>query len=340
MKPRSPLMSSAPISTRVLRLTAAGMAAAGLLAAAASARAEQDPESARAPGRVGAASVHLRDSRIPQAQAQAMAAEVDGLLARLLATPALADPRGFAISRQVILVPPRTGMPDWHPTAAEAMLLARSVAINGGSQADASGAWSGVGEGPTLQLTVNDLGALYVWPEEGEDDRPKFFELTNAPDERDGFPVLHFRSRDHVVISRSGRRPYRHVSQQEVLERGIGDSRKIVDELGDNAAPRLLDTLRGMEAELAALSPARRAEPACQDGSRRGGVLTACTKVGAHFVVAVDPEYFDPARPRTAIQLVTISAPSEGAQGHPTLSPVLRDALRQLDLRAIQAMLD
>ncbi|MBU4137353.1 MAG: hypothetical protein KJ690_13195, partial [Alphaproteobacteria bacterium] len=158
MKSRSPAMSSASISTRVLRFATAGIAAAGLLAAAASARAEQDPESAGAPGRVGAASIQLRDSRVPQAQARVMAAEVDGLLARLLATPALADPHGFAISRQVILVPPRTGMPDWHPSAAEAMLLARSIAIHGGSQTDASGAWSGVGEGPTLQITVNDLG--------------------------------------------------------------------------------------------------------------------------------------------------------------------------------------
>ncbi len=340
MKPRSSAMSSAPLSNRLLRIAVTGMAAVGLLAAAASARAEQDPESARAPGRVGPASIELRDSRVPQAQARAMAAEVDGLLGRLLATPALADPHGFAISRKVILVPPRPGMPDWHPSAAEAMLLARSISVHGGSRADASGAWSGVGEGPTLQLTVNDLGALYVWPEEGEDDRPKFFELTNAPDERDGFPVLHFRSRDHVVIARPGRRPYRHVTKQEVLEREIGDYRKIVDDLGGNAAPRLLETLGRLEAELAALSPAGRAEPACQDGSRRQGLFTDCAKVGAHFVVAVDPDYFDPARPRTAIQLITISAPSEGAQGHPTLSPLLREAMEQLDLRAIQALLD
>lgn len=340
MKPRSSAMSSAPLSTRLLRIAATGMAAVGLLTAAAAARAEQDPDSARAPGRVAPANIELRDSRVPQAQARAMATEVDGLLDRLLATPALADPHGFAISRQVILVPPRIGMPDWHPSAAEATLLARAIAVHGGSRADAAGAWSGVGEGPTLQLTVNDLGALYVWPEEGEDDRPKFFELTNAPDERDGFPVLHFRSRDHVVIARPGRRPYRHVSKQEVLDREIGDYRKIVDELSGNAAPRLLETLRELEAELAALSPVERAEPACQDGSRRQGLFTDCAKVGAHFVVAVDPDYFDRDRPKTAIQLVTISAPSEGAQGHPTLSPLMREAMEQLDLRAIQALLD
>ncbi|MDQ7812600.1 hypothetical protein, partial [Brevundimonas sp.] len=143
-----------------------------------------------------------------------------------------------------------------------------------------------------------------------------------------------------VVVARPGRRPYRHVTKQEVLDREIGDYRKIVDDLGGNAAPRLLETLGKLEAELAALSPAGRAEPACQDGSRRQGLFTDCAKVGAHFVVAVDPDYFDPARPKTAIQLVTISAPSEGAQGHPTLSPILREAMGQVDLRAIQALLD
>ena len=69
-------------------------------------------------------------------------------------------------------------------------------------------------------------------------------------------------------------------------------------------------------------------------------MFVSCVKAGAHFVVAVDPDYFDRSRPRTAIQLITLSAPSEGAQVHPTLSPIMREALGQLDLGAIQALLD
>ncbi|WP_129793050.1 hypothetical protein [Sphingosinicella sp. CPCC 101087] len=292
------------------------------------------------PGRVTPSSVEIRNARVPRGQAAAMAEAIDGILARLLETPALRSPRGFAINRGVIISAPAADEPASAPVRAEAMLLLREVNPAEGSRADAAGAYSGIGEGPAIRITVNDAGALFPNAGEGIDGREPFYELTNNPGQRDGFAVLRFRSRDHVVITRPGLLPYRLVTKQEVLEREVEEYRRAVADLAGNAAPPLLATLTEREAELAALPDPERSAPACQNGSRRGGSFVPCTERGAHHVVALNPAYFDRSRPRTALQLVTISAPSAGGVGHALLEPVARSAVEALDLAAIQRLLN
>lgn len=315
--------------------TVAAIAAVLLLAGSAHAQGLAAPH---LPGRVSPTSLNLRDPRLPAAESSRMVAEVERLLfAPLLVTPALAQPQGFAIGRQLILAPPPAGAPKTGPTLVHGHLLLRAI-DPARSKPDAAGAYNGVGEGPAIQFTINDPGALYPWPG-SEEGRESFFDLDPRPAQRSGFPVLRFRSKDHIVIAKPGRKPYRHVSKREVLEREIGDRRGVLAKLGADAAPVLLREQADQEAELAALSPTERASPACLGGSRKRGTFTPCSESGAMFVVAMDPGYFDPALPRTAIQLITLIAPIPHRDEHKALGPVTRAAVEAMDLAALQRAL-
>ena len=314
--------------------------AAGL-ALAAPAAAQQDPASAAAPGRVFPLGSEVRDRRLSKADGAAVIAKVDKLLGRLLATPALADPHGFSINRHITVDSLEPGMPAWHPAAAEASILLKAINLNNGSTRDAAtGTYGGVGEGPAIRIRVNDLTALYPWPG-ADDDRPTFYYLTTKPDDRGGFPMLKFRSREHVIIAKPGRLPFRHVTKQAYLERAIADERAGIAKFGGEPVPGLEKGLADKLAELAALSPTERAAPACEGSElQRGTSFTPCNEPGANYIVTVNPDYFDRSLPKTAIQLVSVSVPQEGGVGHKVLQPIVRAAVAALDLDAIRQTLE
>lgn len=292
------------------------------------------------PGRVSPTSLSQRDVRLPKAEASGMAAAVERLLfSPLLATSALADPQGFAISRQLIIAPPPEGMPRSGPSIAQGHILLRAVDLSAGSKPDAAGAYNGVGEGPGIQFTVNDPSALYPWEVEEKPGRPAFYDMDPNPELRRGFPVLRFRTKEHIVIAKPGRKPYRHVTKAELLAREIADRQEVLAKLGADAAPGLLQDQTEQQAELAALSPGERAAPACLGGSRKRGTFTPCSERGANYVVAMDPAYFDPGLPKTAIQLITLIAPAQHRDEHKWLGPVARQAVAAMDLAALQRAL-
>ena len=150
--------------------------------------------------------------------------------------------------------------------------------------------------------------------------------------------VLRFSTKDHIVITKPGRQPWRHVTKAEVLERRIEDARADAAKFPNPAdAPRLHQAVAEKQAELAALSPAQRADKACTSSEFKYGTFTPCDTAGADYVVAYDPSYFDKSLPKTAIQLVVISEPVDHRDDHRDLAPMLRGAVRALDLKAIQA---
>ena len=65
-----------------------------------------------------------------------------------------------------------------------------------------------------------------------------------------------------------------------------------------------------------------------------------CAARDATFLVRPNLDYFDKGAPKTAVQLVAVSAPAEGGHGHKRLEPVMRAAAAAIDYRAIQAGLD
>jgi hypothetical protein len=318
--------------------------AAPLLAAAAPTPDDADWAAGRArlahpdlKGRVGGPGVEVRYGGVARAEAQKMGAAVDTLVfGPLMATPALADPHGFGFRRTVVVAPPAQGLGAGAPATAQANLLALEIHRDE-EQPDAAGTWRGSGEGPSVKVTVNDPSALFFYPDE---DASGQHALPVAAATRDGFMVLRFSTRDHIVLTKPGKQPWRHVTKAEVLERRIAEARADAAKFPNPAdAPILYENVRKLEAELAALSPAQRAERACRSGEFKYGTFTPCTVAGADYVVAYDPAYFDPRLPKTAIQLVVISEPADHRDDHRDLGPILRGAVRALDLKAIQAQL-
>lgn len=149
-----------------------------------------------------------------------------------------------------------------------------------------------------------------------------------------GFPVL---QRSVMVIQRDPSRPlYVPVSQE----------RWIRAELADQGKARAADARRGrvnehverriaaLQAELDGLSPAERAAPAYQakNQARRASGLADPGNVG-RALVGYNPDLFDPALPRTALQLAIVTtSPMEPPRG--SLSEAL---LQGVDWQAVQA---
>lgn len=107
---------------------------------------------------------------------------------------------------------------------------------------------------------------------------------------------------------------------------------------GSTPAQRFLASaqaaVEALEAERAALAPARRAAPAClpsRGASGRPSGLAAAGDEGARVVV-LNPALFDPKRPRSDVQLLVV--------GPTRYFPALYDTVQhQLDKRALRAFL-
>jgi hypothetical protein len=144
---------------------------------------------------------------------------------------------------------------------------------------------------------------------------------------------------DVVVVARAGRTPYRLVTRQEALQREIDDRAQTLAQLGAAAAPVLRQAQASQQAELAGLAPDLRRAPACIGGDHRRGSFSPCDDRGARHLVAIDPAYFDPALPKSAIQLITLSVNAPSRDEHRTLAPLTRAAVDGLDLASLQRAL-
>lgn len=97
-----------------------------------------------------------------------------------------------------------------------------------------------------------------------------------------------------VIIARTDRPLFTPVSQEQYIRALMKQNQGI---------PVVLDLLRK---ELAALSTAERKQPAYTGAAETISHLVAKTDEGATPMVIFNPNYFDPALPRTAVQLVTV----------------------------------
>ncbi|MBI1197271.1 MAG: hypothetical protein GC203_05360 [Phenylobacterium sp.] len=314
-------------------------ALAGALLALAAPLHAQAPSLPALPGRIAPTKVLAFDGRLTRAETAALAAEADRILfAPLLRTPALAAPRGFSINRSLSIKPPARGVLQGGPSSARGNIVLLGVNPAGGSKPDAAGAYNGVGEGPAIQFTLNDPTALFA-NMDSDETRPAFMELDLSAPPRGGFTVLRLGVTQLIVVAKPGKLPYRYVTKAELLEREIADRAEALAQLAANAAPVLRKAQADQQAELAALPPGERAAPACVGGERRRGASSPCDDRGARYMVTIDPGYFDPKAPRTAIQLVTIGVGAPHRDEHKILTPIARDAVAQLDLNAIQRAL-
>jgi hypothetical protein len=311
--------------------------AATLTFGATSAHAEQSAASAAAKGRIAPVSLQVTDASLPAPARKALAAKMDGLIARALATPAFHDPHGFSLTRTV-----RIHEPDALATAparAEATLIAQDIDLESGAKPDATGAYMGRLEGPSFRIAVNDLLVLYANLGGREDAVREAQHLQMPMTLVQGFPMFRVGIRDVVLVTKPGRLPYVHVTKGEHLQQLLDATRESVAASGGPVHPKLQATLDRQMAELAALTPQERAAPACVSARLRQS-FGDCAEKFAVFYVRPNPDYFDKGAPRTAVQLVAISTPAEGGHGHKRLEPVMRAAGAAIDYRAIQAGLD
>ena len=303
------------------------------------------------PGAVGPVGFDIQGSPLPKAQVPLLRARLEQLLAQLRATAALAPLRGFAINQSARLFEQPAALAG-APAGGWAHLLVRRV-DPARSERDPSGAWRGIGEGPAIEVRVNDQAALFGYGV-GQDALGDYYQLAVKPRRLQGMPVLQVGSKDVVVVHKPGRKPFAHISRQRYLQgllagerEHLAGMRQQLTQTTDAAGRRELeqyirqwqDSAAQKQALLDGMSEAERRSPTCQSSGSRG-LFAACSDPGAVYYVTFAPDYFQADLPPSSVQLVTISVVNKGFLNDRGLGLRLRQAVAQLDLAALQRSLD
>ncbi|WP_394560405.1 hypothetical protein [Aquipseudomonas alcaligenes] len=302
-------------------------------------------------GAVGPLGFDIQGTPLPREQAPQLRGRLEQLLGQLRGTPALAPLRGFAIDQSARLFEQPAALPS-APAGGWAHLLVRRV-DPARSERDSSGALRGIGEGPAVEMRVNDQAALFGYAV-GKDARGDYYQLTVKPRRLQGMPVLQIGSKDVVVLHKPGRKPFAHVSRQRYLEGLLASEREHIASLQQQLADatdaesrhqlqqfilQWQGTAALKQQALDAMSEAERRSPTCQRSSARG-LFAACSDPGAVYYVTFEPAYFQPGLPPSSVQLLTISVVNKGFLNDNELGLKLRQAVAQLDLAALQRSLD
>lgn len=302
-------------------------------------------------GAVGAVGFDIQGSPLPQAQVPQLRGRLEQLLGQLRGTAALAPLRGFAIDQSARLFEQPAALAG-APAGGWAHLLVRRV-DPARSERDPSGALRGIGEGPAIELRVNDQAALFGYAV-GKDARGDYYQLAVKPRRLQGMPVLQVGSKDVVVVHKPGRKPFAHISRQRYLEGLLASEREHIAGLQQQLAEatdaesrhqlqqfihQWQGTAAQKQAALDGMSEAERRSPTCQSSGTRG-LFAACGEPGAVYYVTFEPGYFQPGLPPGSVQLLTISVVNKGFFNDRELGLKLRQAVAQLDLPALQRGLD
>lgn len=304
------------------RLAALGIAAAAACAVPCAAQPAQDAASASAPGQTNFTYNRSRPTPAPADQTPLQAAGVR-LRDAILATPALRDPRGFALHASVVLERPVSSRPG-DPDTVRGSVISRRINVSR-AQPDAAGRYPGDGEGPVLISSINRLEeALGYRSPDG------FFTLPAGAREQGGVLRLSRSGRDILLVAPLGLSPYQPVTIGEYAD-------AFIRQYEGNGAPQLAAQMR---AALAPLSPAARAAPYCKTSALETEDLTRrCGAAGAEAVVRINPR-LEPGAGRTSRpRIVTLSVPLPGRIGDAQEGHRLRTALGQIDVAALRALL-
>ncbi len=258
---------------------------AAALAAASPALAEQSAASAAAKGRVAPLSVQVIGA-LPPAEVKAFTAQAGAVIDKVLATPSLSQPRGFSITRSLTIDSPPGEQPQTNPFIGRATMIPQMLDLEAGAKPDASGAYMGRLEGPTLQIRFNNLTALYANNDGGGMADPRDLPMKMA--QIQGFPVFQVGVRQVILVAKPGRLPYAPMTKGDYLQ---WLSKEVPSDT------RIAPTL-------AALTPQDRAAPACAS-SRLRDLFGDCAKGDAAYV-RLNPDYFDKGARKGAVQRQTL----------------------------------
>lgn len=322
----------------MLRKTTRARGAATVMALAllfvSSAHAQQDAASAAAPGRVTFKS-DVFNADIAAKDRPAMIAKVKAIGALIVATPALASPKGLAIDWSVRIAAQHDGMPKTDPFPARGQVLLRKIDLKRNGKPDADGRYGGQGEGPAIKLTVNDPFGFYWGNIEAMKPATGTFALPAAAQWEGGTMTVKQNGETVLVVGHADRAPFLVLTQEQALN-------ALIEQLVGDGIPPDSKPIANIKAELAALAPAARGQPACRGGKEiPNRWLTACTDPRAVYQVKRNPGYFDASKARTSVQLVTFRVGDAGVVGEDKdEGDRLRQAFAQIDLAAARKLLD
>jgi hypothetical protein len=301
---------------------------------ASSAPALKDAASAAAPGRVTFKS-DVFNSDIAANDRPAMVAKVQAVGEQIVATPALASPKGMAIDWSVRIAAQQDGMPKTDPFPARGQVLLRKIDLKRNGKPDADGRYGGEGEGPAIKFTVNDPFGFYWGNIEAMKPATGTFALPAAAHWDGGTMTVKQNGETVLVVGRTDRAPFLVLTQEQALN-------ALIEQLVGDGIPPDSKPIANIKAELAALAPSERGQPACRGGKEiPNRWLTTCTDSRALYQVKRNPGYFDAAKPRTSVQLVTFRVGDAGAVGEDKdEGGRLRQAFAQIDLAAVRKLLD
>ena len=138
----------------------------------------------------------------------------------------------------------------------------------------------------------------------------------------DGFPS-YVAGENFVVITRDSRPLFVPVTQQQLLHLRIAQRRRSFDDMRSSLASlpdspakttaleRERQRLTALEAELASLIETQRSQPALDpDGTptRRASGLAEPGTARTRAIVTVNPNLFDPKKPRSSVQLIVLGS--------------------------------
>jgi|GEM_PF-4422513 len=306
----------------LIRTLSAALLVAGLAVAPALSQPAQDAASAAAPGQIDL--TYSRSQKAPSA-AERTPLQAKGVKLRdmLLATPALANPRGFGLHASVVLDKPgasRAGDTDavWGALISRRIVIARS-------KPDAAGRYPGYGEGPVVQYAINKLSTAFGTGA----NTSGFFSL--PANRRDQGGVMRFsdRSRDYTIITPAGMQAFVPVTIGEHLNATIKR-----EGAGSEYAAMLRTALAG-------LTPAQQAMPFCETNTGDMKDFTAhCRHSSAKPLYKASPRLFVGAGSASKARMIVLSVPQPGKLGDQREGQRLREAVGQLNIAAIQALLD
>lgn len=299
------------------------LCAIAITASPALAELTQDAQSAAAPGQIS----FTYNRSLPVASpAERTPLQATGIKLRdmILATPALADRRGFALHASVVLQRPvasRASDPDgvWGNVLSRRINVARS-------KPDAAGRYPGDGEGPAISHSINKPeDALLRLGREADG----FF--TPPQDSREQGGVMRFSrsGRDYVVITPPGVPLFKPVS--------IGE---YVTASADAFEKEGLTLAGSMRQALAQLTPAQQAQPYCETNTGPATDLAnRCQHRSAKPVVRLNPNLWIGTGAASQPRLAILHVPQLGQIGDAQERRRLLTAFNQIDIAAVQALL-
>lgn len=318
--------------------------------------------SCQAPGLVAKPVLTVKKGVFSAAEAQQVTSRATKMLEVALRAPQL-QPKGISLTPDISVEGPPPHAAKHHPALVRVSVLAQHIVLEDkrSVQDKKTGAWKGTGEGPALRLHLNDLG-VFLSNDTLDLSKPaQFFSAPRKVGEVQGFPVYGVGGNEVLLISKRDTLPWRPfpvesyfqmlIAQEQETQAVFQKQRSSATgaekaELDKVLAERqaAIDALKG---ELAQLSPAQRQAGACLSAKRKRnnptGLDLTCAPASDPLMV-INQDVFNRSAPKGSLQLLTITTtwgvlPKEDRLPI-LLGRVVRASLQDMDLKALQEMLD